>query len=450
MGAGNGRGLSYNHKGDYDRAIADLSEVIRIDPKHASALTNRGWAYLEKGEYDRAINDLNEAIRLSPNLVNAYINRGWSYHGKQDNDRAIDDFSAALRISPRSVSALKGRATAYSSKRDYDRAIADYDEAIRLSPRDGDSYRSRAVARRESGDFDRAISDFDEAIRLDPGFARSYVGRGLTFEKKGDVDRARADFSIATALPSRNTADRRAIELARERMASLTARPKVEPPPVVPSLPEIKTASDPGRRIALVIGNSAYTSQGFLPNPRRDAETVAAALRNIGFQTVTLEQDLGRDRLMNALRLFARQAESADWAVVYYAGHGIELSGTNYLIPVDAKLEIDRDVEFETVALERVMTAVDGAKKLRLVILDACRDNPFVKTMTRSMATRSIGRGLASVEPDSATLWSMPPSTDRSRSMARGPTVRSSPRLCATSPSRRSISGNSSTWCATM
>jgi uncharacterized caspase-like protein len=158
------------------------------------------------------------------------------------------------------------------------------------------------------------------------------------------------------------------------------------------------------RRIALVIGNSAYKSVAALANPYRDAEAIAAALRRIGFQEVTLENNLGRDKFTDILRNFARQAEAADWAVVYYAGHGIEMGGINYLIPIDAKLEVDRDVEFEAIPLDRVMAGVDGAKKLRLIILDACRNNPFLGQMRRTIATRSIGRGLARVEPEAGSL----------------------------------------------
>jgi hypothetical protein len=159
-----------------------------------------------------------------------------------------------------------------------------------------------------------------------------------------------------------------------------------------------------GDRIALVIGNSAYKNVPALTNPARDADTVASALRGVGFQTVQLRNDLTREKLTDALHGFAAEADKADWAVVYFAGHGLEVNGTNYLIPVDARLAIDRDVEFEAVPLDRVMSAVGGAKRLRLVLLDACRDNPFVNQMRRSVATRSIGRGLTNVEPEAGTL----------------------------------------------
>jgi uncharacterized caspase-like protein len=120
---------------------------------------------------------------------------------------------------------------------------------------------------------------------------------------------------------------------------------------------------------------------------------------------VTLKLDLPRDNMIDELKAFAAAADKADWAVVYFAGHGLEVGGINYLVPVDAKLASDRNVTFETVLLEQVLQTVDGARKLGLVILDACRDNPFVKTMTRSLGgTRSVGNGLANIEPDGAVL----------------------------------------------
>src|SRR6476661_5198615 len=105
--------------------------------------------------------------------------------------------------------------------------------------------------------------------------------------------------------------------------------------------------------------------------------------------------------MRRALREFGNKTRDADVAVIYYAGHGIELDGTNYLIPVDAALETDTDVLDETFALDRVLFAVEPAKQLRLVILDACRDNPFAKKMKRTVGSRAIGRGLAKVEPSS-------------------------------------------------
>jgi len=158
------------------------------------------------------------------------------------------------------------------------------------------------------------------------------------------------------------------------------------------------------RRVALVVGNSKYASQASLDNPRNDAEAVATTLRDIGFQSVTTLHNLGRDKMVEALQNFASESDDADWAVVYYAGHGMEVGGSNFLIPVDAKLKADRDVQFEAVALDHVLNSVESAKKLRLVILDACRDNPFLPQMRRTLVSRAIGRGLAPIETDRSML----------------------------------------------
>jgi uncharacterized caspase-like protein len=152
------------------------------------------------------------------------------------------------------------------------------------------------------------------------------------------------------------------------------------------------------KRVALVIGNGAYAKVPPLANPANDAGAVAAMLRNGGFDVVQAKTNLDLAAMRRALREFISAARDADVAVVFYAGHGIEVNGTNYLIPVDAVLEHDFDVEDETVSLDRVSQVVEGARRLRVVILDACRDNPFAASMKRTLGSRSIGRGLGRVE----------------------------------------------------
>lgn len=166
-------------------------------------------------------------------------------------------------------------------------------------------------------------------------------------------------------------------------------------------------------KIALVIGNGAYAYASTLANPANDARDIAATLARIGFRGIAFDDassrkiankeiapllDLDYAGLRRALAAFARAAEDADQAVLYYAGHGIEVSGQNYLIPVDARLEHVKDVEFETSSMMQVLNAVGGeaASGLRLIILDACRDNPF---RSRLFATRDASRGLRAVEP---------------------------------------------------
>ena len=160
-------------------------------------------------------------------------------------------------------------------------------------------------------------------------------------------------------------------------------------------------AAHADKRVALVIGNSAYKNVNRLKNPANDAAAIVAVFKAAGFDSVDLRQDLNVVDMRRALREFGNKTRDADVAVIYYAGHGIELDGTNYLIPVDATLETDTDVLDETFPLDRVLFAIEPAKQLRLVILDACRDNPFAKTMKRTIGSRAIGRGLAKVEPSS-------------------------------------------------
>lgn len=155
------------------------------------------------------------------------------------------------------------------------------------------------------------------------------------------------------------------------------------------------------KRVALVVGNGGYQNASQLANPPRDAKAIGELFRSSGFDVVETKFDLGNLEFKRVARDFTAAARDADIAVVYFAGHGIEVNGTNYLLPVDAKLASDFDVEDEALSLDRVMRAIEPARRLRLVILDACRDNPFITTMKRGIGTRAVASGLAKVEPGS-------------------------------------------------
>lgn len=160
-----------------------------------------------------------------------------------------------------------------------------------------------------------------------------------------------------------------------------------------------------GKRVALVIGNSAYEHTTQLINPKNDAEDIAKTLIEIGFD-VTKIDNANFSTMRKALRDFGRKSQGSDIAMVYFAGHGMEVDKNNYLIPVDAQLVSDQDVEYEAISIELLNRAVSGASGLRMILLDACRNNPFVNKMSRSVSTRSIGRGLAPVEPQHGSLVS--------------------------------------------
>jgi branched-chain amino acid transport system substrate-binding protein len=163
----------------------------------------------------------------------------------------------------------------------------------------------------------------------------------------------------------------------------------------------IVQAASAEKRVALVIGNASYGHHPRLPNVPNDAAAIAALFKAAKFDVVDARSNLGVADLRRALREFSGRTADADIAVLFYAGHGMEVGQTNYLVPVDARLATDYDVEDEAISLDRVLQAMEPARRLRLVILDACRDNPFVNSMKRTVAARSIGRGLGRVEPQS-------------------------------------------------
>lgn len=156
-------------------------------------------------------------------------------------------------------------------------------------------------------------------------------------------------------------------------------------------------------KVALVIGNSAYEAATPLKNPKEDAASVAAALKDAGFQ-VTVADDLGYSDMVRELGAFQRLASRADSAVIYYAGHGMEINRQNFLIPVDAQLEFVSDADFQTVPLQLLQRAVADARVLGLVIVDACRNNPFATRLSQADQSHGVGNGLARVEPGGRTL----------------------------------------------
>src|SRR5690242_12079256 len=164
-------------------------------------------------------------------------------------------------------------------------------------------------------------------------------------------------------------------------------------------------AAKADRRVAFVVGNGSYTNVTQLPNPPVDAKAMAATLRNVGFDVVE-GTNLTRDKMTEKLLDFGRKAQGADIAVFYYAGHGIAISGTNYLLPVDADIKSEMDVKLGTaINIDVTLDQTMGDAKVKLVFLDACRDNPFAAKI-KSTATRSVNvqTGLAEMKSGEGTL----------------------------------------------
>ena len=380
------RGIAYERKGQDDLAMADYNLALQKRPKFGAAYNNRGSIYMHKGALQSALDDLNLAVKYAPNMYIAHTNRAHILIINKDFDGALADLATAQQIDPTLPQAPSRRCQAYIAMGKFDEALAECNSVIEKQPKNQPVLINRAETYLAKGDLDASLKDFNTVLGFNPNNVCAHEGRGRLFEKKHDLEQARADYrSAAYALtPSDELDVARARTAARDRLAALT-----------PQAPAGNTA----RRVALIIGNGAYKNVHALDNPPRDAKLVAGALHDVGFQTVTLANDLTRDKFFEALHAFAAEAEKADWAVVYYAGHGMEIGGVNYLIPVDAKLASDREAETQAVALEQVIAAVGGARKLRLVMLDACRDNPFAPAMQHTIALKLVDKGLSNIEP---------------------------------------------------
>ena len=175
----NNRGIAYQAKDAFDRAIVDYNEAIQHDPKSAAAFNNRGVAYQGKGEFDRAIADYNEAIRLDPRYAAAFNNRGNGYKAKGEFERAIEDYNEALRLDRKYAVAFNNRGNAYRAKGEFRRAIGDYDEAIRLDPKESGAYLNRGLANLYLGSLPKALADLNQASVLDPKFAHAALWREI-------------------------------------------------------------------------------------------------------------------------------------------------------------------------------------------------------------------------------------------------------------------------------
>ncbi|HEV3164811.1 MAG TPA: tetratricopeptide repeat protein [Isosphaeraceae bacterium] len=171
------RGIIWDDRQEFDIAIADFNDALRLDPSDPLAYLNRGIAWSNKHDFDRAISDFNEALRFSPRDAVIYYNRGTARGFKQDYDHAIADFSEAIRLNPRYDAAFSNRGSAWTNKREYAHAVADFNEAIRLDPRNAVAYSNRGLAFSRQRSYARALTDYNEAIHRDPSDALSYNNR---------------------------------------------------------------------------------------------------------------------------------------------------------------------------------------------------------------------------------------------------------------------------------
>lgn len=430
------RAAYYSRKGDIDRALSDTDARLRLTPVDANAFQARAGFWLMKRDYVRAIRDADDAVRLNSKDPDAWNMRGFSKQQAGDYDGAIADYSRAIDINPKAAGVYSNRGNAWQLKGDLTRASADHDRAVALDPKDATYWYNRAGARREAGRLDAALTDankaaalapklaqahaergliyrlknelpramaaYDRALALEPNLISAYAARGLVHEANGDIDSAKRDFQTALNLATGgvvksgvssgttyfDAGSHRYQEIARSRLAVLAASRDTAP------VPPARADAASGRRVALVIGNGAYSSAGVLTNPAKDAAAIARNLKSMGFE-VSEGLDLTRADMMRVIGDFMRNATNARIAVLFYAGHGVQIDGKNYLLPVDARIENGAELTAQMTDLDTILSGLDDQVRTNIVILDACRDNPTANKLTsvagstRSVAVRS-------------------------------------------------------------
>ena len=399
------RAVGWNKKGDYTRVIADATEAIRLNPKAVGLYNLRGSAYYDKGEYDIAIADFNDALRLGGPHTTIFHNRGNAHRSKGDYPRALADYSEAIRLDPKEAFPYQNRGIVKLALGDLDGALTDLNEAIRLRPSLASTYINRGVLFRAKGEFDRAISDTNEAIRLlrasapanimtPPGsvWISANVNRGFAYEAKGDYEHARQDFK--TALDG-SAAD------AGSKANQVTAKVRLELLSKAAAPPNLRAGiADGGRRVALVVGNGAYAHVTPLPNPASDARSIAKNLRDLGFE-VSEGIDLDRAAMKKTADEFLLKAAQAQTAVLYYAGHGVQVDGRNYLVPVDVQLQAGINLAETMTDMDTILAGLNDQIRTNILIFDACRNNPMAGPGTASLPS-PMAQQTASAKPGRA------------------------------------------------
>jgi len=394
------RGVGYSKKGDYVSAINDATQGLRITPNDQALLNLRGSAYYDKGEYDIAVADFTDALKVGPPSGFIYHNRGNAYRDTKDYVHAIADYDMAIQLAPTSYS-YTNRGDSKQALGDIDGAFADMNQAIRLDPKAPGPLIDRGDLWRVKQDYDRAIADTAAAIQLLKGGApqpaltapgsfllSAYITRGVAYEARGDIDSAKADYTAALGVTVTNASGLRDRAMVKAKLAALSKADALPPRPA--------TNSAGDRRIALVIGNGAYAHVTALPNPPNDAHVVAKTLRDLGFE-VTESIDANHATLEKLASNFIVGATGAKIALLYYAGHGVQIDGHNFLVPVDIQRDSGPNLMAAMTDMDNLLAGLGDKIRTNILIFDACRNNPFEKVADAgSGRSISISTGLAS------------------------------------------------------
>jgi tetratricopeptide (TPR) repeat protein len=412
-GSYEGRGLAHLATLNIEKAVVDFDKGIKLNPKSSLSYAGRAMANYLRDDVSQGLADAEGATKLSPNDAYMLTIAGLGHVANQDWDKAKQFFEQAQAADANFSQATQGLAEVTLEQGDPDAALTLLDNALLQAPNDTAPYSTRGHIVLAKGRIDEAISNFEKALAGDNLNGESYWGLGLAYAKLGDTEKARMNLEESLKPYRLLPYQRKRAEAALQELATLgggksdlgAVAAKQDEPFV--KTPDIKKAIDPGKRIALVIGNGAYENANNLPNPTKDSTAVAAMLRNMGFDVLE-GQNLKLPDMQAMLRSFAEKSEQADVSLFFYAGHGIEIGGRNYLIPIDAKMESATSVDFELVDVNTsIVKYLGGKSRTGIVMLDSCRNNPLAKTLTRAFGkTRAVtvGKGMAPMTAEDGGL----------------------------------------------
>lgn len=190
---------------DLDKAIADLTYAIQLDPNNTDTYINRGDAYSSYKDYDNAIKDYTQAIKINPNDINAYHKRGYTFSvDLKDYDSAISDYTQIINVDSNNARAYIGRGAAYFNKNDYADALKDYTQAIKIDPNNRNAYYLRSLVYYNREDYDNVIADYTQILNLEPNNTHYYIKRGTIYKEKDDYNNAIADYTQAIKIDPNN------------------------------------------------------------------------------------------------------------------------------------------------------------------------------------------------------------------------------------------------------
>ncbi|WP_020181176.1 caspase family protein [Methylopila sp. M107] len=380
--------------GQEAEAKSDVEQAVKAGPKEATPLVMRALQHEMAGDGEAALADLNRAVELEPKLGTALTQRGELLQRLGELTLARADYAAAAALgAPFARHALTAKSEIELRAGDLQAA---YDDLLAAARSQGDLpkaqlaeenarllVRAGDLALDKLKDEGAAEKHFRDAERLFPNNWNATLGLARLEEARGQLERAKAIYRrvVAGAKGPAQLYERMSATARLALLGLPAAGASVGPfrDTSLTGTAQAKGSPDGLKRAAFIIGAGDYEKLASLPNARRDAAVMANALAEMGFDSVMIAENLGRDGLRAAPAAIAERAPQSDVVLVFYAGHAVEADGINYLIPVDARPESDRELQSGALALADVTAAAAKAKRGSLVIVDACRDDPFVE-----------------------------------------------------------------------